>query len=253
MSSKNNPILLSASTSLPINLDDIKEDEVQADDADTEVTYPFDRGYSLEEGMDDEENKDEESTMLSKKGPPPDTQVYLARLKKRSDLISEVRAAYLRDVVVLKHQLEQLLTNDERLQLLTQWKKSIPSIDLRQHLMLYAPDEASLDVIPCETCGGSVEIIHHDSSEIEELSKALSHLDKNKDELRVIIATRGAQIEVTERKMEMMMMEHQNEVCNWIIHISNDVLASFLLWCIFSSIIFVDEIDDYWLLLCFRR
>ena len=167
---------------------------------------------SIDSCIEQEVSVDEECLINDK---TVDVQAYLVRLKKRSDLIKEIRAAYLRDVVVLKHQLEQLLSNDERAILLSQWKKSIPSIDLRQHLMLYSPNEASLDIIPCDTCGGSVEIIHHDSSEIEELSKALSHLDKNKDELRVIIASRGAQLESIQKSMEMMQMEHNNQVHHW--------------------------------------
>lgn len=161
--------------------------------------------------IEDEDLTLAESENISKKK-TIDVESYVNRLKKRTDLISELRAAYLRDIVMLKYQLEQLLTNDERFKLLADWKKSIPSIDLRQHLMLYSPNEASLDIIPCDRCGGSVEIVHHDSSEIEELSKALSHLDKNKDELRIIIATRGSQLEAIQKKMEMMEMGHQNEV-----------------------------------------
>jgi hypothetical protein len=205
--------IVSATSSL---LSDIKEEGSKSGGATR--CEPEDDDISVDSNFgqipDEEELTQAESSIEVANKKPVDVESYMNRLKKRSDLISEMRAAYLRDIVMLKHQLEQLLTNDERYKLLADWKKSIPSIDLRQHLMLYSPNEASIDIIPCDKCGGSVEIVHHDSSEIEELSKALSHLDKNKDELRIIIATRGAQLEANEKKMEMMQMSHQNEVLN---------------------------------------
>jgi hypothetical protein len=139
-------------------------------------------------------------------------QLYLGRLKRRTLLISEIRKAYLRDIVLLKHLLHEYLTHEDRLSILSQWEKSIPSLDLRQHFMIYSPSESSLDVLPCETCGGSVEIVHHDSSEIQELSKALSHLDKNKNELRLMIAKKNLMIENLEMKNETDARKHKEEV-----------------------------------------
>ena len=137
---------------------------------------------------------------------------YRDRLKRRADLIAELRKAYLRDIVSLKHVINEHLSKDERIEVVQTWKRMIPSIDIRQHLMLYGPKEASFDLIPCETCGGSVELVHHDSSEIEELSKALSHMDKNKDDLRLIIATKGAQLDNIKEKMEREESKHKEEV-----------------------------------------
>jgi len=140
---------------------------------------------------------------------PP--QAFLERLSRRGQLLTEIRNAYLRDVIALKHLLEELLTGDERASILNQWKSSVPSLDLRQHFMLYSPGETSMDVLPCNTCGGSVEVVHHDSSEIEELSKALSHMDKNKEELRVIIATKNNQLEFAERQLEEFKVKYKDE------------------------------------------
>jgi hypothetical protein len=114
--------------------------------------------------------------------------------------------------VSLKHVINEQLSKDERIEVSNSWKKMIPSIDMRQHLMLYGPSEASFDTIPCDTCGGSVELVHHDSSEIEELSKALSHMDKNKDDLRLLIATKGAQLDSIQKKMEKVESKHKEEV-----------------------------------------
>ena len=145
------------------------------------------------------------------------SEMYRSRLKRRTELIEEIRCAYLRDVVLLKHFLEQHLLHDERATLLDQWKKAIPSLDLRQQLMLYSPPECSLNVLPCEVCGGQVEIVHHDSSEIEKLAKALDHLDKNEEELRLMLGTQAAKIELYENRLANADRIHSDEVTSLII------------------------------------
>jgi hypothetical protein len=134
------------------------------------------------------------------------------RLRRRTNLINEMRKAYLRDIVSLKSFLHEFLTTEERKELFNQWKSSIPTIDLRQHFMLYSPHETSLNMLPCEACGGSVEIVHHESSEIEALSKALSHTDKTKHDLKVVIGTKTAQLDTLERKWEIESRNHRDEV-----------------------------------------
>jgi hypothetical protein len=137
------------------------------------------------------------------------------RLQRRTDLINEMRKAYLRDIISIKSFLgEFCLTTEERKELFYQWKSSVPTIDLRQHFMLYSPHETSLNMLPCEACGGSVEIVHHESSEIEALSKALSHTDKTKHDLKVVIATKTSQLESLEKKWEMESRKHRDEVCD---------------------------------------
>lgn len=177
------------------------------------------------DGEDGEESKIVNENENNETNPVKDvltsSQLYLGRLKRRTLLISEMRKAYLRDIVLLKHILHEYLTQNERESILLQWEKSIPSLDLRQHFMIYSPNESSLDVIPCETCGGSVEIVHHDSSEIQELSKALSHLDKNKNELRVLIAKKNLQIENLEAKSETEQRKHKEEVMSLLPSISH--------------------------------
>jgi hypothetical protein len=167
-----------------------------------------------EEQEQDQQHEEEEASdsFNEQKTTIPSSQIYLDRIKRRSLLISEIRKAYLRDVVLLKHILNEYFTQENRENILQQWEKSIPSLDLRQHFMIYSPNESSLDLLPCETCGGSVEIVHHDSSEIQELSKALSHLDKNKNELRIIIAKKNLQIENLDLKIENEERKHKEEV-----------------------------------------
>ena len=140
------------------------------------------------------------------------SQAYKDRLKRRTMVIRELRNAYLRDVISLKTLIDEMLTNDERSVLLHQWENAIPSLDLNQHFMLYSPPETSLDVIPCDACGGSLEIVHHDSDAIEALANLLKQNDKGKSELKVIIATKVAIIESLEKDMEEMMSKHRSEV-----------------------------------------
>jgi hypothetical protein len=134
------------------------------------------------------------------------------RLRRRTDLINEMRKAYLRDILSLKGFLQEFLTDDERKPLYDSWKTSLPSVDLRQHLMLYSPLETSLNMIPCDNCGGSIEIVHHESSELEALSRALSHNDKTKNDLKVVIGTKTAQLEKLERNWELESRKYRDEV-----------------------------------------
>jgi hypothetical protein len=190
---------------------------------------------SDDEGSDDfpfgdiEETKQANTDLLGKEG-EGDTQSFIEqalreRLKRRTDLIAEMRAAYLRDVLAIKIFVKETLNQDERAEIYSNWKDTIPSIDLRQHFMLYSPHETSMNVIPCENCGGSIEIVHHESSEIEALSKALFNTDKNKEELKVIIGTRAAQIEALEHKLQETKRKHQEEVS----HDNNISLCSFII------------------------
>jgi hypothetical protein len=179
---------------------------VESDDEDKLGELEFPEFSELQ--LDEEEG----NAIRENHGKGSTPEIYLNRLKRRSFLVGEMRKAYLRDVVLLKMVLLEYLAANERDFIIQKWANSVPSLDLRQHLMLYSPKESSLDVIPCEACGGSVEIIHHDSSEIQELSKALSHLDKNKNELRVIIAKKNAELEAIKLRIEDESRSHRDEV-----------------------------------------
>jgi hypothetical protein len=78
--------------------------------------------------------------------------------------------------------------------------------------MLYSPAETSLDIIPCESCGGSLELVHHDSSVIEKLNSLLANVDKGKGELKVIIASKVARIEYLEKHLQEREFLHKSEV-----------------------------------------
>jgi len=48
------------------------------------------------------------------------------RLKRRTELVGEMRKAYLRDIVCLKHVINEQLCKDERIEVAQNWKKNDP-------------------------------------------------------------------------------------------------------------------------------
>ncbi len=85
------------------------------------------------------------------------------RVKRRTELIEKLRQAYLRDVVFLK----RVITDNCDESIYATWKTGVPSLDTKSLLWMHNPDETTLGLIPCEVCGGSIEVMHHDSPEIE--------------------------------------------------------------------------------------
>jgi hypothetical protein len=57
---------------------------------------------------------------------------FRMRLWRRTMVLEEVRRAYLRDVVSLKHVLDRVLTTEERSQAVGQYIRQIPSADLKE-------------------------------------------------------------------------------------------------------------------------
>lgn len=141
----------------------------------------------------------------------PSIDIYLGRIKRRNELIKEMRSAYLRDIILMKELLKELLTNDERIEIFKQYEKNLPSLDLH-HFMLQHPPENSFELIPCNLCGGTVEIVHHDSSEIKKLTLQLESMDQKKSDFRLIIATKTAQLDTLEEKLKITERKYREEV-----------------------------------------
>mmetsp|Transcript_6306 Transcript_6306/g.9515 ORF Transcript_6306/g.9515 Transcript_6306/m.9515 type:complete len:667 (+) Transcript_6306:146-2146(+) len=141
--------------------------------------------------------------------------VYLDRLNRRGKVIQEIRNAYLRDVVALKQAIEDFFPADKRGIFIDQWTKNIPSIDLSEHLMLASPNETSLNVIPCNSCGGSVEIVHHDSAKLHQFQTKLTNVreeaEKSKEKMQLEIATKAARIEQLEQFLSGKDAKHNAE------------------------------------------
>ncbi|GMF35520.1 unnamed protein product [Phytophthora fragariaefolia] len=103
------------------------------------------------------------------------------KLSRRNQILEVIRRAYYRDVIIIKEELRQhggklghtgsLRGEIPKLQRTPSRQigastsieggiSSVPSVDLREVLPLFAPSETVLQVHPCETCGGHLELVH---------------------------------------------------------------------------------------------
>ncbi|GMF22298.1 unnamed protein product [Phytophthora lilii] len=106
------------------------------------------------------------------------------RLSRRNQVLEVIRRAYYRDVIIIKEELRQyggklshvgstasLRGETPKLQRTPSRQvgssasidgglSSVPSVDLREALPLFAPSETMLQVHHCETCGGHLELVH---------------------------------------------------------------------------------------------
>ena len=145
-----------------------------------------------------------------------DQEVLIGRIKRRTDIIERMRNAYLRDVIAVKQFIGQHLADNHQQSLFQKWEESIPSLDLTQHFMLYSPSQQSLGVIPCETCGGSLEIVHHDNERLSILADSLENLKertrKKLHDFGIIIAQKSMEIEKLENERENTVRMHRAQV-----------------------------------------
>lgn len=127
------------------------------------------------------------------------------RLNRRNQLLDEIRVAYHRDVLKLREILRQIPfpTSDENTGESQPTKlniaevlKSIPSIDLRKPgLHIFSPEQCELNIKPCIYCGGTLEIVHRESSKILNLIESCDLL-KSK-----------------EKKLDGMLNEKEEQLC----------------------------------------
>mmetsp|Transcript_6461 Transcript_6461/g.13579 ORF Transcript_6461/g.13579 Transcript_6461/m.13579 type:complete len:776 (+) Transcript_6461:582-2909(+) len=103
------------------------------------------------------------------------------RLERRNAILDAVRKAYHRDVITIKEHLYRAKSNTGQDPL----PSTIPSIDLRPALKLYAPEECELRLKPCYSCGGQLEIVHRDSARIQRLQNACHDFQSKEQELRL--------------------------------------------------------------------
>ncbi|TMW55076.1 hypothetical protein Poli38472_013838 [Pythium oligandrum] len=64
---------------------------------------------------------------------------------------------------------------------------SVPSIDLRDVLPLFAPSETVLKVHPCETCGGHLELVHGESKELMAARQEMARATKGEAQMKTIV------------------------------------------------------------------
>jgi hypothetical protein len=81
------------------------------------------------------------------------------QLSRRNLLLGEMRTAYLRDVVVVKSEIQNRDNLRDKFSP-SEALKTLPSIDLRRSLKVFAPDDCYLNIDPCVKCGGRFQLEH---------------------------------------------------------------------------------------------
>ncbi|OQR86671.1 hypothetical protein ACHHYP_10243 [Achlya hypogyna] len=107
------------------------------------------------------------------------------RLVRRSAIIDTIRHAYYHDVIVIKENLQAKELNpaanlDERVH-------ALPSVDLRDTLPLFAPAQTYLRVHPCESCGGTLELVHGETHELNEARSQCAKALKAEQNMKGIV------------------------------------------------------------------
>ncbi|EJK62694.1 hypothetical protein THAOC_16683, partial [Thalassiosira oceanica] len=116
-------------------------------------------------------------------------------LHRRNELLGAILKAYHRDVLVIKESLYRagrhgFAVDDPNISC-GEGKheenslSSVPSVDLRETLRLFSPHECDLRVSPCYHCGGTVEIIHRESSRLAECKHIIREMKARDEELRL--------------------------------------------------------------------
>lgn len=134
------------------------------------------------------------------------------RLVRRTEMISNIRSYYLRDVVTIKLILNDLLSDDERHVIMQQYMERLPSVDLKQALRLHAPQYAELQITPCEQCGGKMEVVLVDSADVQRLNEQVEISKERESRFRGTLANLDAKLEDMTREKQKDNQSHQEEV-----------------------------------------
>lgn len=128
------------------------------------------------------------------------------RLHFRNQLLDLIRAAYQRDVLILREMLIKFTSSSYMLDSqaqnpypshvnLLEILKSVPSIDLRKDgFFLFYPEECELHIRPCFHCGGRLEIVHRESARIISLIESCDALKLKEKELEERILEKDDQL-----------------------------------------------------------
>lgn len=134
------------------------------------------------------------------------------RLVRRTSIIDEIRKYYLRDIVTVKHILRDVLSSVEREAVMKQYDAILPSLDLKQALILHAPTKCELQVKHCTECGGQLEIIMKDSDEVDRLKRVIADCKERESRFRIKLGSIDAQIEATTKEKSEANKSHIEEV-----------------------------------------
>ena len=136
-----------------------------------------------------------------------------SRLSKRNALLDTIRKAYHRDVIAIKEHLIDLASRDilPDNHDVHSFLCTVPSIDVRPTLSLFAPQECDLELHPCHSCGGQLEIIHRESSRMVQYKRAIELLQKQDKEMRCQVVDARVDVKHAEALRDEAI-EHANAV-----------------------------------------
>mmetsp|Transcript_31668 Transcript_31668/g.97870 ORF Transcript_31668/g.97870 Transcript_31668/m.97870 type:complete len:958 (+) Transcript_31668:4516-7389(+) len=143
------------------------------------------------------------------------------RLKRRNLLLDEVRMAYLKDVVIVRDMLRK--TSRDK-------SENSTRLDLKPTLSLYAPSECTLALKhgqDKDAYGGYVEIVHHESRKVVELSQCIEDLLKLEQASRLKIVDldlRSQQDRLALVSQEASNRSQRSHLCNEI-HVLKERLS----------------------------
>ncbi|RLN58426.1 hypothetical protein BBJ28_00007444 [Nothophytophthora sp. Chile5] len=133
---------------------------------------------------------------------PMDLQIEMLRgkLSRRNQVLEVIRRAYYRDVIVIKEELRQHGGKSGNPAVLHRngsfptpsgvpegGVSSVPSVDLRDVLQLFAPSETVLQVHPCESCGGHLELVHGEVRYLTAARQEMARASKGEQQMRTVV------------------------------------------------------------------
>jgi hypothetical protein len=133
------------------------------------------------------------------------------RMKSRSLLIDKIRSAYLRDVVTIKHCLNDVLTGKEKKMVMDEFVGRLPSLDLGEYLDLYKPPNTKMRMKKCNECGGHLDVIIKDSDHVKRLMAMIEQYQHREERLSITIATQDAESETKEKERVAALRQHHEE------------------------------------------
>eukprot|EP01035_Chromulina_nebulosa_P026515 gene26515-34721_t len=133
------------------------------------------------------------------------------RLLRRTAMIDDIRKCYLRDVVVIKNVLHDVIIDSEREIVIKELANRLPSLDLTKSLPIHAPINTELRIAPCESCGGRVEAVLVDSDEVVNLQKVVSQMRERESRFKSTLAELDAKLEAAVRDKAESSRQHHEE------------------------------------------
>lgn len=179
---------------------ELREEDYISSESEEEDLQPLRSSYSL-----DPENasKYQGKSILEKE--------LEFQLKKRIRIIDELRRAYLRDVVAVKYVMNEVLEESERRRVLDDLNDSVPSVNLKEPLLLRSPYHGALTIKPCKTCGGSLEVVFSDVQKVKDLQSKVDALVNRNDLMRLMVATLEANLEKVTSEAAEESKSHSEE------------------------------------------